>query len=85
VLLRPVQPGLQGAYRADADRISTPLGITDWHWDRDPQGLTMGAWALTMLPRGMAKIGYPYLHPGEGDGKAASSFGLGGDLEPHDG
>jgi hypothetical protein len=29
----------------------------------------MGAWALTMLPRDMAKIGYLYLHRGKWDGK----------------
>ena len=50
-------------------RLFSPLGITDWHWDRDPQGLTMGAWTLTMLPRDMAKIGYLYLRHGELDGR----------------
>ena len=51
------------------DRLFGPLGITRWHWDRDPQGLTMGAWSLTMLPRDMAKIGYLYLHRGAWEGK----------------
>ena len=50
-------------------KLFTPLGITDWHWDRDPQGLTMGAWTLTMLLRDMAKIGYLYLRHGEWDGR----------------
>ena len=51
------------------EKLFSPLGITDWHWDRDPQGLTMGAWTLTMLPRDMAKIGYLYLRHGEWDGR----------------
>jgi CubicO group peptidase (beta-lactamase class C family) len=50
-------------------RLFAPLGITDWHWDRDPQGLTMGAWTLTMRPRDMAKIGYLYLRHGEWEGR----------------
>src|SRR5262249_22343014 len=33
------------------DKLFTPLGITNWHWDRDPQGLTQGAWTLAMSPR----------------------------------
>lgn len=51
------------------EKLFSPLGITDWHWDRDPQGLTMGAWTLTMLPRDMAKIGYLYLRHGEWEGR----------------
>jgi CubicO group peptidase (beta-lactamase class C family) len=51
------------------EKLFGPLGITNWHWDRDPQGLTMGAWTLTMLPRDMAKIGYLYLHGGEWEGR----------------
>ncbi|MDQ0471998.1 serine hydrolase domain-containing protein [Labrys wisconsinensis] len=51
------------------EKLFGPLGITNWHWDRDPQGLTMGAWSLTLLPRDMAKIGYLYLHHGEWEGK----------------
>jgi CubicO group peptidase (beta-lactamase class C family) len=57
------------------EKLFAPLGITDWHWDRDPQGLTMGSWALTMLPRDMAKIGYLYLHHGEWDGRQLVSVG----------
>jgi len=51
------------------EKLFGPLGITNWHWDRDPQGLTVGAWTLTMLPRDMAKIGYLYLHHGEWEGR----------------
>src|SRR3984885_4491278 len=51
------------------EKLFGPLGITDWHWDRDPQGLTIGDGMLTLLPRDMAKIGYLYLRHGEGGGK----------------
>ncbi|WP_271025218.1 serine hydrolase [Rhizobium sp. RCAM05973] len=51
------------------EKLFAPLGIVDWHWDRDPQGLTMGHGMLYLLPRDMAKIGYLYLHHGEWEGK----------------
>jgi len=51
------------------EKLFGPLGITDWHWDRDPQGLTIGDGMLTLLPRDMAKIGYLYLRHGEWEGK----------------
>jgi CubicO group peptidase (beta-lactamase class C family) len=51
------------------ERLFGPLGITHWHWDRDPQGLTIGDGMLTLLPRDMAKIGYLYLRHGEWEGK----------------
>ena len=47
------------------DKLFAPPGIADWHWDRDPQGLTIGDGMLFLLPRDMAKIGYLYLHHGE--------------------
>jgi CubicO group peptidase (beta-lactamase class C family) len=51
------------------EKLFDPLGIVDWHWDRDPQGLTMGDGMLTLLPRDMAKIGYLYLRHGEWEGR----------------
>ena len=51
------------------DRLFGPLGIADWHWNRDPQGLTIGDGELFLLPRDMAKIGYLYLHHGEWEGR----------------
>ncbi|WP_421917103.1 serine hydrolase domain-containing protein [Mesorhizobium sp.] len=51
------------------ERLFAPLGIVDWHWDRDPQGLTMGHGMLYLLPRDMAKLGYLYLHHGEWEGR----------------
>jgi CubicO group peptidase (beta-lactamase class C family) len=50
-------------------RLFDPLGIVDWHWDRDPQGLTIGEGMLYLLPRDMAKIGYLYLRHGEWEGR----------------
>lgn len=49
------------------EKLFDPLGIVDWHWDRDPQGLTIGDGMLYLLPRDMAKLGYLYLHHGEWD------------------
>ncbi|GLS22974.1 hypothetical protein GCM10007874_59940 [Labrys miyagiensis] len=50
-------------------KLFDPLGITTWHWDRDPQGISTGGWGLSLLPRDMAKIGYLYLHGGEWEGR----------------
>lgn len=47
------------------EKLFAPLGIVDWHWERDPQGLSKGEGMLYLLPRDMAKIGYLYLHHGE--------------------
>jgi CubicO group peptidase (beta-lactamase class C family) len=51
------------------EKLFAPLGIVHWHWDRDPQGLTIGEGMLYLLPRDMAKIGYLYLRHGEWEGK----------------
>ncbi|WP_234906232.1 serine hydrolase [Rhizobium rhizogenes] len=51
------------------ERLFAPLGILDWHWERDPQGLSKGEGMLYLLPRDMAKIGYLYLRHGEWEGK----------------
>jgi CubicO group peptidase (beta-lactamase class C family) len=51
------------------ERLFDPLGIVDWHWERDPQGLTKGAEMLYLLPRDMAKLGYLYLRHGEWEGR----------------
>ncbi|MFJ2989564.1 serine hydrolase domain-containing protein [Collimonas sp. NPDC087041] len=51
------------------EKLFDPLGIVEWHWDRDPQGLTIGEGMLYLLPRDMAKIGYLYLRHGEWEGR----------------
>ena len=50
-------------------RLFGPLGIKDWNWRRDPQGVSTGGNGLALLPRDMAKIGYLYLRHGEWEGK----------------
>jgi CubicO group peptidase (beta-lactamase class C family) len=52
------------------EKLFAPLGIVDWHRDRDPQGLTIGEGMLYLLTRDAAKIGYFYLHHGEWGGSA---------------
>lgn len=49
-------------------RLFEPLGITDYRWGEDSQGITIGAWDLYLTPRDMAKFGYLYLHDGLWDG-----------------
>ncbi len=46
-----------------------PLGITDFRWDTDAQGIPIGGWGLQLTPRDMAKLGYLYLHEGAWDGR----------------
>jgi len=46
-----------------------PLGITDFSWEADPQGITTGNNGLTLRPQDMAKLGYLYLHNGQWQGK----------------
>ncbi len=46
-----------------------PLGISDYVWPANPQGISFGSGDLMLLPTDMAKIGYLYLRNGEWDGK----------------
>ncbi len=46
-----------------------PLGIKDFRWQSDPQGITMGHSGLSLRPREMAKLGYLYLHNGQWNGR----------------
>jgi CubicO group peptidase (beta-lactamase class C family) len=49
-------------------KLFQPLGIKDYTWDSDPNGVTNGATGLTLRPRDMAKFGYLFLHHGEWNG-----------------
>ena len=49
-------------------KLFGPLGITDFTWDSDPQGITNGSTGLTLRPRDLAKLGYLFLHQGEWNG-----------------
>ena len=44
------------------------LGISEYNWDQDPQGIYSGASSLKLKPEDMAKIGYLYLRNGLWDG-----------------
>ena len=50
-------------------KLFDPLGIKDFRWQSDPQGITMGHSGLSLRPRDMAKLGYLYLHNGQWNGK----------------
>lgn len=50
-------------------RLFEPLGITNTDWKKDPQGYSIGAWALSLTARDMAKVGLLYLNKGVWDGK----------------
>ena len=50
-------------------KLFNPLGITDFRWQSDPQGITTGYSGLILRPYDMAKLGYLYLHNGEWNGK----------------
>ena len=49
--------------------LFNPLGITDFSWESDPQGITNGSTGLNLRPQDMAKLGYLYLNKGRWDGK----------------
>ncbi len=49
--------------------LFTPLGIDDYQWSTDADGVAIGGWGLQLAPREMAKLGYLYLHEGEWDGQ----------------
>jgi CubicO group peptidase (beta-lactamase class C family) len=71
ILLSAITTKLTGKLAEDyaKEKLFDPLGIATWHWGRDPQGLTMGVWMLSLLPRDMAKVGYLYLRHGEWEGR----------------
>jgi len=40
------------------------LGIQEFLWAKDPEGINTGGWGLFLKPRDMAKLGYLFLHNG---------------------
>jgi CubicO group peptidase (beta-lactamase class C family) len=46
------------------DCLFAPLGITNYGWLADSDGVTQGAWGLELTPRDMAKFGYLFLRQG---------------------
>jgi CubicO group peptidase (beta-lactamase class C family) len=56
--------------RKFADRnLLKPLGISDYGWETDNQGIHLGGWGMQLTPRDMAKLGYLYLHEGNWEGE----------------
>jgi CubicO group peptidase (beta-lactamase class C family) len=51
------------------EKLFGPLGITDFFWRRDPQGVSTGGYGLYLLPRDMATLGLFWLHDGMWQGK----------------
>jgi len=49
--------------------LFNPMGITDFIWESDPQGITNGSTGLSLRPQDMAKLGYLFLHNGQWDEK----------------
>ena len=46
------------------ENLFTPLGITEYEWERFNSGICFASGGLHMKPRDLAKIGYLYLHNG---------------------
>lgn len=51
------------------DKLFNPLGVADFQWQSDPQGVTLGYSGLSLRPADMAKWGYLYLQGGVWNGK----------------
>lgn len=51
-----------------AKNLFKPLGITDFRWRQDPQGIATGGFGLYLQTPDMARIGYLYLHHGAWNG-----------------
>jgi len=62
------QTGITAALFAEK-HLFGPLGITNFRWPSNSQGITLGYGQLQMRPRDAAKIGYLYLKNGVWDGK----------------
>jgi CubicO group peptidase (beta-lactamase class C family) len=62
------QTGLTAAQYAER-KLFAPLGITDYAWEMDPEGNTVGGWGLMLTPRDMAKLGYLFLRSGRWEGE----------------
>lgn len=52
-----------------SQRLFSALGITDWNWPADANGVSLGGVGLELTPRDMAKFGFLYLNHGVWDGQ----------------
>ena len=39
------------------ENLFSPLGITEYEWESDPQGINIGGWGLSLSPLSLAKLG----------------------------
>ena len=60
--------------------FSGPLGISQYHWKKTPQGYPDTEGGLYLEGTQLAKFGYLYLHDGMWEDPAHPSRGLGGDF-----
>jgi CubicO group peptidase (beta-lactamase class C family) len=59
----------EGTLTFAKNHLFEPLGITNYDWEVDSNGVPNGGWGLHMTPREMAKFGYLFLNEGEWDGQ----------------
>lgn len=52
-----------------AEHLFAPLGISEYTWDADSNGVTIGGWGLSLSPLSMARIGQLCIDNGVSDGK----------------
>jgi CubicO group peptidase (beta-lactamase class C family) len=52
-----------------SQRLFPALGIDDWNWLADVNGVSLGGTGLELTPRDMAKLGFLYLNRGVWDGQ----------------
>ena len=50
-------------------RLFNPLGISNFHWEKGPNGIEKGGWGLYMLPEDFAKIGQLVMQNGVWNGE----------------
>lgn len=70
-LLSAVLQQVTGQTEAEFARqnLFEPLGISEFYWAADPQGITRGWGDLHLKPADMARLGYLWLQGGKWDGK----------------
>ncbi|MDE7219309.1 MAG: beta-lactamase family protein [Oscillospiraceae bacterium] len=51
------------------ERLFTPMGITDVHWETCPKGIEKGGWGLYIRPEDLAKLGQLVMDGGLWQGK----------------
>lgn len=64
-----VQKGTGGTEAFARYHLFGPLGIQDYAWKNDPQGIPTGGFGLSLRARDLAKIGFLYLNGGIWDGE----------------